>query len=266
MRVRAAFVCMYSYSYSGPERRRRTAGKEDQGAPVDEKPAREEHSERGAEDRAFLAEAHRPSEDEILARTIQNEFLRGFRFFKDTRNCITGFGSARFPETHEYYRLAQEMGRRLARAGFTVMTGGGPGIMEALNRGAREGGGRSLGCNIELPEEQEPNPYLDEWIECKYFFARKVMLVKYSSGFVLFPGGFGTMDEMFETLTLIQTGKIRNFPVVVMGSGYWRHLRPFVMDTMVQAGTISSEDLDLFYATDDPEEAMRHIVGKIKKS
>ena len=213
-----------------------------------------------ANEAAFLAEAHEPSEDELLAGRIHDEFLRGFRFFRDVRNCVTVFGSARFPESHPYYELARATGRALAGAGFTVMTGGGPGIMEAANRGAKEGGGRSLGCNIRLPQEQEPNPYLDKWMEFEYFFARKVMLVKYSCGFVLMPGGYGTMDEAFETLTQIQTEKIRNFPIVLMGSEYWHHLRPFLRQTMVEAGTISESDLDLFWATDEPDEAVQHIL------
>lgn len=174
--------------------------------------------------RDFLRVSHRPSEAEVHARRIANEFLRGFRFFHDVGRCVTVFGSARFPEGHRYYELAREVGKQLARAGYAVMTGGGPGIMEAANRGAKEGGGRSLGCNIELPREQEPNPFLDEWLDFEYFFVRKVMLVKYSSGFVLCPGGFGTMDEAFETLNLMHTGKIEDFPVVLMGEDYWRHL------------------------------------------
>ncbi len=216
------------------------------------------------EPRDFLRVAHRPSEAEIHARRIANEFLQGFRFFQEVDRCVTVFGSARFPEGHRYYELAREAGRQLARAGYTVMTGGGPGIMEAANRGAKEGGGRSLGCNIELPQEQEPNPFLDEWLDCDYFFVRKVMLVKHSTGFVLFPGGFGTMDEAFETLTLMQTGKIENFPVVFMGEDYWQHLRIFVRDSMVEAGTISEEDLDLVYRTDDPAEAVAHISERSK--
>jgi hypothetical protein len=209
--------------------------------------------------RDFLRAPHRPSEAEVHARRIANEFLRGFRFFRDVGRCVSVFGSARFPEGHPYYELARETGKQLALAGYAVMTGGGPGIMEAANRGAKEGGGTSLGCNIELPREQEPNPFLDEWLDFDYFFVRKVMLVKHSSGFVLCPGGFGTMDEAFETLTLMQTGKIENFPVVLMGDDYWRHLSTFVRDSMVAAGTISERELDLVYRTDDPAEAVEYI-------
>jgi uncharacterized protein (TIGR00730 family) len=148
-----------------------------------------------------------------LRRTIGIffEFLRGFRALHFVGPCVTVFGSARFPETHPYYVLGRQLGARLARAGFTVMTGGGPGLMEAANRGAREAGGRSVGCNIELPQEQSPNPYLDRWITFEHFYVRKVMLVKYSYAFVALPGGFGTLDEIFETAVLIQTGKIRDF-------------------------------------------------------
>jgi uncharacterized protein (TIGR00730 family) len=213
--------------------------------------------------RDFLRASHRPSEAEVHARRIANEFLRGFRFFQDVGKCVTVFGSARFPEGHPYYELAREVGKQLARAGYAVMTGGGPGIMEAANRGAKEGGGRSLGCNIELPREQEPNPFLDEWLDFEYFFVRKVMLVKYSSGFVLCPGGFGTMDEAFETLNLMLTGKIENFPVVLMGEDYWRHLGTFARDSMVAAGTISERDLDLVYRTDDPAEAVDYITKHV---
>ena len=165
---------------------------------------------------------------------------------------VTVFGSARFPETHRYYALGREVGRRLAEAGFTVMTGGGPGIMEAANRGAREGGGASVGCNIELPHEQKPNPYLDLFVEFRYFFVRKVMLVKYSTAFVCLPGGFGTMDEIFETATLIQTGKIRGFPLILVGRDYWAPLLDFIAGTMVRESTVSAGEAQLLTVTDDP--------------
>ncbi len=209
----------------------------------------------------LLKTAQRPSEDVMHARRIGNEFLRGFRFFQDIEDCVTVFGSARFPEDHVFYNMARRTGAALARAGYTVMTGGGPGIMEAANRGARESGGRSLGCNVELPREQKPNPFLDEWMDFNYFFVRKVMLVKYSRGFIMLPGGLGTMDEAFETLTLMQTGKIENFPVVFMGADYWQHLRTFIRETMVAAQTISESDLDLGTLTDDPNEAVEYIQG-----
>ena len=212
--------------------------------------------------RDFLRVAHRPSEAEVHARRIANEFLRGFRFFRDVGRCVTVFGSARFPEGHAYYELARETGRHLARAGYAVMTGGGPGIMEAANRGAKEGGGRSLGCNIELPEEQEPNPFLDEWLDFDYFFVRKVMLVKYSCAFVTLPGGYGTLDEIFETLTLIQTGKVARFPMVAMGTDYWEKLIDFARTRMLEEGTIAEDEVDVF-STDGPEEAVAHIVETV---
>ena len=195
------------------------------------------------------------------ATKIFAEVIRGFRALHFTGPCVTVFGSARFPESHPYYQMAREVGAGLARAGFAVMTGGGPGVMEAANRGAKEAGGYSIGCNIKLPMEQRPNPYLDKFVEFHYFFVRKVMLVKYSDAFVVLPGGFGTMDELFEVGTLIQTGKLQRFPVVVMGKEYYRLLGEFVRRTMTDAGTIDPEDVELFTATDDPCEAVDRIRG-----
>ncbi len=185
---------------------------------------------------------------------IAAEFLRGFRGLHFVGPCVTVFGSARFGEDHHYYTLAREVGRRLARCGATVMTGGGPGIMEAANRGAREAGGYSIGCNIRLPVEQTPNPYLDRWITFRYFFVRKVMLVKYSYAFVVMPGGFGTLDELFEAVTLVQTRKIDSFPVILMGLDYWAPMLDFVRQRLVGAGTISQSDADLMTPTDSPDE------------
>ncbi len=189
---------------------------------------------------------------------VFNEFVTGCRNLYDVGLAVTVFGSARFDEQHRYYRLAREMGRRLAEAGYAVMTGGGPGIMEAANRGAREGGGMSVGCNIELPHEQQPNAYLDRSLHFDYFFVRKVMLTKYSSAFVLMPGGYGTLDEIFETVTLIQTGKMKRFPIVAMGSDYWQGLLDFLRDTMLREGTIGADEIDAL-VTDDVEEAIAHI-------
>lgn len=186
------------------------------------------------------------------------DFIRGFRKLHFVGPCVTVFGSARFKEDHPYYNLAREMGGRLGKMGFTVMTGGGPGIMEAANRGAMEAKCRSIGCNIVLPQEQDPNPYMDQWVNLKYFFVRKVLLVKYSYAFVIMPGGFGTMDELFETLTLIQTAKIHNFPVVVMGTDYYARLLA-LLEGMREAGTINAEDLNLLLFTDSPDEAVAHI-------
>ncbi len=185
---------------------------------------------------------------------IGAEFIRGFRALHFVGPCVTVFGSARFKEDHRYYEQAREVGRRIARAGLTTMTGGGPGIMEAANRGARDEGGPSIGCNIELPFEQNPNAYLDKFIEFRYFFVRKVMLVKYSCAFVVCPGGFGTLDEVFETLVLIQTNKITRFPIILMGTDYWRPIVDFVRNDMVTARTIDQSDLDLVVYTDDHDE------------
>ena len=188
------------------------------------------------------------------------EFLRGFEFFSDIdRQCVTVFGSARFAPEHRYYQMARQLGTCLANSGYAVMTGGGPGIMEAANRGAKEAGGLSLGCNIILPKEQHANPYLDRFIEIDHFFARKVMLVKYSTAFVVMPGGLGTLDEAFETLTLVQCHKLGRFPIVAMGSDFWGELRTFVRGALVREGTISPEDLDLLHVTDSPEEAVQYI-------
>jgi uncharacterized protein (TIGR00730 family) len=195
------------------------------------------------------------------------EFLRGFEFFGDIdRPCVTVFGSARFAPGHRYYELARELGSHLAKAGFAVMTGGGPGIMEAANRGAREAGGVSLGCNIILPMEQHANPYLDRFIEMDHFFVRKVMLVKYSRAFVVMPGGFGTLDEAFETITLVQCQKLIRFPIVAMGSEFWEQMRVFVRGALINEKTISPEDLDLLHVTDSPEEALTYIQGGVAQT
>jgi uncharacterized protein (TIGR00730 family) len=194
---------------------------------------------------------------------IGMDFIRGFRALHFVGPCVTIFGSARFKEDHRYYAMAREMGRRLGLAGFTIMTGGGPGIMEAANRGARDAGARSIGCNIILPQEQKPNPYLDLWVEFRYFFVRKVMLVKYSYAFVALPGGFGTMDEIFECATLIQTGKIKGFPLVLLGTDYWRPLLDFLCHTMVREKTILPADCDRIFATDSIDDAVAYILGTV---
>ena len=193
------------------------------------------------------------------ALRITAEFVRGFRELHFVGPCVTVFGSARTREDHPHYALARAMGAELAKSGFTVMTGGGPGIMEAANRGARDVGGSSIGCNIELPKEQRPNPYLDRWVTFRYFFVRKVMLVKYSVAFVVLPGGFGTMDEIFETITLIQTGKIHDFPVVLMGSEYWQPLFAFIRGRMLRDGMIEERDVERVLVTDSVDEAMSAI-------
>jgi uncharacterized protein (TIGR00730 family) len=212
----------------------------------------------GAE-KAFLSGRRNREQDLESAVTIFLEFLRGFESFALDQKCITVFGSARFKEDHPYYQLARDLGRELANAGYAVMTGGGPGIMEAANRGAKEAGGISLGCNIKLPFEQKPNPYVDQFIEFEHFFIRKVMLVKYSQAFVVMPGGFGTMDEAFEVATLIQTGKLEEFPIIGMVGDFWDHLRKFLQETMVEEGVIDADDLDLIHRANTVDEALRII-------
>jgi uncharacterized protein (TIGR00730 family) len=203
----------------------------------------------------FLHGPQRREIETLRAVRIFLEFIRGFRKFHFLGPCVTVFGSARFAEEHPYYQMAREVGNRLARAGFTVVTGGGPGVMEAANRGAREAGGTSVGCNIQLAREQFPNPYLDHYMTFKYFFVRKVMLVKYSYAFIVMPGGFGTLDEAFETVTLIQTRKIQNFPIVLMGRDFWEPLLGFMQGTLLRHSTIDAADLDYFHVTDSAEEA-----------
>ncbi len=187
---------------------------------------------------------------------IGNEFLRGFRRLHFVGPCVTVFGSARFTEENPYYQLARETSALIAKAGFTVMTGGGPGIMEAANRGAKEAGGRSIATTIELPHEQSSNPYLDLEVPFHYFFIRKVMLVKYSYAFVVMPGGFGTLDELFEIATLVQTGKVGDFPIVLLGRDFWEPMIDFLRDRMLEAGTISPEDPDRLVIVDDPQEVV----------
>ena len=219
-------------------------------------------SEEAAEkDRELISGPGRRLQDIHMLMGIGREFIRGFRALYRVGPCVTFFGSARFQNDHRYYRMAYETARLVARAGLTVMTGGGPGIMEASNKGARDAGGYSVGCNISLPMEQEPNPYLDIFVTFDHFFVRKVMLLRYSYAFVVMPGGFGTLDEVFETITLVQTKKIRNFPIVMMGSDYWAPMKDFIFDTMLKNRTISPEDLRLLYFADDPEDALSCILS-----
>jgi len=192
---------------------------------------------------------------------VMRDFLRGFRTLHFVGPCVTVFGSARIKRDDPLYELTRKMGAAIARLGFTVITGGGPGIMEAANRGAKEAGGRSVGCTIELPSEQPTNAYLDHCVRMHYFFARKTLLVKYSYAFVVMPGGAGTLDELFEAVTLIQTGKIKNFPIVIMGTDYWKELIDFI-SKMAQDGMIAASDLSLIYATDSVDEAIAHIRSK----
>jgi uncharacterized protein (TIGR00730 family) len=191
---------------------------------------------------------------------IMGEFVEGFDRMAKVSRGVSIFGSARILPGDEYYEAAVETGRLLAQAGFAVITGGGPGIMEAANKGALDAGGISIGCNIELPFEQDSNPYLTTSITFNYFFVRKVMFVKYAAAFIIFPGGFGTMDELFEALTLIQTRKINNFPVILFGKAYWRDMVNWIQNTMLLENKISPEDLRLLFITDSPEEAVQTIV------
>jgi len=211
-------------------------------------------------ERQFLQGPHTRRHELRQATRVFVESIRGFRALHFVGPCVTVFGSARFPASHPYYELGRDVGARLAKVGFTVMTGGGPGLMEAANRGAREAGGRSIGCNIKLPSEQKPNAYLDRMVEFRYFFVRKLMLVKYSYAFVALPGGYGTLDEVFETLVLIQTGKIRQFPLVLLGVDFWTPLVSLLRDRLAPAGTIDAKDVDRLVLTDSPAEAVDRIL------
>jgi len=194
-------------------------------------------------------------------REIADEFFEGFDAVADLPTpAVSLFGSARVEEGHPAYAAARDVGRRFAEQGFVVVTGGGPGVMEAANRGAREGGGLSVGFNIVLPHEQHSNPYVDVGLTFKHFYVRKTMFVKAAEGFVIFPGGFGTLDELFEALTLIQTGKILNFPVVLFDTDYWGELLAWIESELLADGMVSPEDLELLHVTDDPEETVRVVV------
>ena len=195
---------------------------------------------------------------------IMGEFVEGFDTLSDVYNAVTIFGSARTAPGDPYYERAVETARMLAEEGFPVITGGGPGIMEAANRGCQEGNGLSIGCNIELPFEQGLNPYVERAINFRYFFVRKTMFVKYSTAFVVFPGGYGTMDELFEALTLIQTGKIRHFPVILFGRDYWKGIVDWLRERVAGEGKIATADLDLFHLTDNPRDAVS-IVRKARE-
>lgn len=215
---------------------------------------------------SYSLEGPKPRMNELwFAVQIFIQFIKGFRALHFSGPCVTVFGSARFKEDHPYYILAREMGKKIAELGLVTMTGGGPGIMEAANRGAFENGGKSIGCNIKLPFEQEPNPYVNHSITIHFFFIRKVLLVKYSYAFVIMPGGFGTQDEFFETLTLAQTKVINDFPIVVMGRQYYQPFQHW-MDHMVQEGTISPEDKKFILFTDSCEEAINHIRKYVEKN
>ncbi|MBI3883868.1 MAG: TIGR00730 family Rossman fold protein [Sphingobacteriales bacterium] len=206
----------------------------------------------------FLQGPQNRWKDFKFAVKVLFEFVKGFRTLHFVGPCVTVFGSARFKEGHPYYEQARELSGRIAQLGFTIMTGGGPGIMEAANKGAKEVGGRSVGCNIVLPHEQSHNPYLDKWVNIKYFFVRKTLLIKYSYAFIVMPGGFGTLDEYFEALTLIQTKKVDEFPIIIFGTAFHKELIAHI-ELMKREKTISTNDTDLFLVTDSVEEAMAHL-------
>ncbi len=216
------------------------------------------------EDERLLAQV--PRERRAFTRTdswrvlrIMGEFVEGFDTLSDVYSAVTVFGSARTPPEDPYYAKAVETARMLAEEGFPIITGGGPGIMEAANRGCQEGNGLSIGCNIELPFEQGLNPYVERAINFRYFFVRKTMFVKYSTAFIVFPGGYGTMDELFEALTLIQTGKVKYFPVILFGREYWKGLADWLRDRVAGEGKIATQDLDLLHITDSPPEAVQLV-------
>ena len=202
----------------------------------------------------------------LSVESIRREFLEGFLYVqKIPRPAVTMFGSARVAEDHPAYEAARAVGRGFAEAGWSVITGGGPGVMEGANRGAQEGGGLSVGFNIELPHEQGPNPYLDVLLTFKHFYARKTMFVKAAEGFVVFPGGFGTVDELFESLTLIQVGKVLHFPVVLFDRSFWSPLLDWVRERALPLGMVSPEDLELLTVTDDPEEAVQVVLDSYRE-
>lgn len=226
-------------------------------------------NEKLSNDHEFLASRPLDSDftqtDPWRVLRIQGEFVEGFEALSKIGPAVSLFGSARLKEGSCYYEAARTVGRLLSENGLVVITGGGPGIMEAGNRGAAEADGLSVGLNIELPTEQNPNPYQNLSLDFRYFFARKIMFVKYSIGYVIFPGGFGTLDEMYEALTLSQTGKIKHFPVVLFGWDYWGGLLEWMKDRMLKETCVSDDDLTLFHITDDPAEAANIIIYKAQE-
>lgn len=225
--------------------------------------------EAAREDREFLTQIRTPAKERGRLKRISKEFESAFTRLFRTGPAVTVFGSARFKPNHRYYKMAREVGAELARAGFATLTGGGPGIMEAANRGAHEAGGASLGLNIILPHEQSANPHVDESIEFRYFFTRKVCLVKYSCAFIVMPGGLGTLDELFEAMTLIQCRKIGPFPVILMGTDFWQGLREWSQH-MMKAGVFQRDEVKFGHLTDSPQEAVEFILrsmpAEVKKA
>ncbi len=209
----------------------------------------------------FLEGPQNRWKDFKYAVSVFFEFIKGFRALHFVGPCVTVFGSARFKEDHEFYKQTRKLSAEIAKLGFTIMTGGGPGIMEAANRGAKDVGGKSVGCNIILPKEQHHNPYLDKWVDIKYFFLRKTLLLKYSYAFVVMPGGFGTLDEFFEALTLVQTKKINMFPIIIFDKEFYKNILEH-NERMLEAGTISLNDERLYLVTDSIEETIAYIKAK----
>jgi len=216
----------------------------------------------GGDEREFLTQARTIEKERARLKRINDEFVNGFKELFPVGPAVTVFGSARFKETHPYYKLARATGAELAKAGFATLTGGGPGVMEAANRGAHEAGGASYGLNIVLPHEQSPNPYVDRSIEFRYFFTRKVCLVKYSCAFIILPGGLGTLDEFFEAATLIQCGKIGPFPIILMGSKFWDGMRRWGQ-AMMKEGVFAREEIGFGCITDSPKDAVDLIVQSL---
>ena len=231
---------------------------------------RRESTERRTDERRIAPEEYRYLLDELRVGDtwrmfrIMGEFTSGFDNMSGLEGAVTAFGSARVNSRNKWYKVARELGRRLAEEKITVLTGGGPGIMEAANRGAYEAGGQSVGLNIELPSEQNPNPYVNRLISFRYFFVRKVMLVKYSCAFVIFPGGFGTLDELFEALTLIQTEKIAQFPVILFGKSHWKGLIKWMKTHMAGPGYVAGQDINDLIVTDEIDEALEVIIKAAK--
>lgn len=220
---------------------------------------------RDPQEKIFLEGPHSRTKEFFHAFDVFLEMIRGFRKLHFISPAVTVFGSARFDNTFPFYSTAERVGEELANEGFAVMTGGGPGLMEAVNKGARKNGGQSIGCNITLPQEQKPNPYLDIWVEFKYFMVRKFMLAKYSYGFIALPGGFGTLDELFGVLTLIQTEKMEDYPIVLMDKKYWEPLRFLIEDRLLKERTIDLKDTKFVIFTDDPKEAAQFISNVARK-
>jgi uncharacterized protein (TIGR00730 family) len=266
--VRVEFESLIICAMATPDKSKKTPAPPPAQPPVPNPDLNRDKGQSATEDEKLLSRHGRdtlPSrdvtQDAWRVFRIMGEFVEGFDTLARLGPAVSIFGSARTLPDDPYYQAAQETGRLLAEEGFAVVTGGGPGIMEAANRGAKEAGGESVGCNIELPFEQGMNAYVNTAINFRYFFVRKTMFVKYAEAFIIFPGGFGTMDELFEALTLIQTGKVRDFPVVLFGRDYWQGLLDWLNGTMAAHGKIHVEDMKLLVVTDSPEEAVRVVVS-----